>query len=103
MRSPGASRIIHTRTRSSSDSKVEPTHGLWLRSSRSNSAAIEAGQADLSARSVDFSSMLRAMAFLRGFWAQYRKALPPLKYPSENRITKPYAEATPRAGDRRLD
>src|SRR5665647_445678 len=61
MRSPGASRMIHTRVRSVSDSSVEPTHGFGLLASRSNSAAIAAGHADLSFFSAALSSMVRAM------------------------------------------
>ena len=53
--------MIHTRVRSFSDSKVEPTQGLGFFASRSNSAAISAGHGDLSFFSVLLSSMVRAM------------------------------------------
>jgi hypothetical protein len=46
--------------------------GGFIRS-RSNSAAIAGGQADRSALSLVFSSIVRAMAFLQGFSAEYRR------------------------------
>src|SRR5262249_31428266 len=46
MRSPGLRRIVHTRTRSLSDTSAFPTHGLGLFFSRSNSAAISGGHGD---------------------------------------------------------
>src|SRR6185295_254770 len=64
MRSPGARRIIHTRTLSVSDTSVLPTQGLGFFFSRSNSAAMSAGQGERSDFSVALSSMVRAMAFL---------------------------------------
>src|SRR5579863_772230 len=67
--------MIQTRTRSLSDKSVDPTQPLLLSFSRSNSAAMAGGHADLSARSVVLSSMVRAMVFLQGLWGQYRKPL----------------------------
>src|SRR6204780_3105622 len=65
--------MIQTRTFSVSESSVEPTQALLLAFSRSNSAAIAGGQAEVSARSVFLSSIVRAIAFLRGMLSQYRK------------------------------
>src|SRR6201996_3594227 len=65
MRSPGASRMIQTRTRSLSETSVDPTQPLLLRFSCSNSAAMAGGQADFSDRSVDLFIMVRAMVFLQ--------------------------------------
>jgi hypothetical protein len=58
--------MIQTRTRSLSDRRVVPTQPLLFCRSRSNSAAMAGGQADLSARSVDLSVIVRAIAFLQG-------------------------------------
>src|SRR5918994_6720200 len=71
MRSPGRRRMIHTRARSFSDSRVEPTHGFGVLASRSNSAAISAGQAVFSERTADLSIIVRAMAFLQRMLAHY--------------------------------
>jgi hypothetical protein len=57
--------MIHTRTRSLSESNVVPTQPLLFCRSRSNSAAIAGGHADLSAWSVVLSIMLKAIAFLQ--------------------------------------
>src|SRR5262249_11458493 len=70
-RSPGASRIIHTRTRSLSDTRLLPTHGLGFFASRSNSAVKSADQALLSARTAALSVIVRAMAFLHQTDAHY--------------------------------
>src|SRR6266852_6003892 len=64
MRSPGFNRIIHTRTRSLSETSSLPTHGLGFFCSRSNSAAISCGHADLSELSACLSNIVSAMAFL---------------------------------------
>src|SRR6266481_2886947 len=64
MRSPGFNRIIHTRTRSLSETSSLPTHGLGFFCSRSNSATISGGHADLSELSAALSNMVSAMAFL---------------------------------------
>src|SRR2546428_13429225 len=71
MRSPGASRIIQTRTRSLSETRVVPTHGLGALASRSNSAAISGGQALLSERTAALSIIVRDMAFLQRILAHY--------------------------------
>src|SRR5438132_1465586 len=47
MRSPGFNRIIHTRTRSLSETSSLPTHGSGFFCSRSNSASISGGHTDL--------------------------------------------------------
>src|SRR5919201_2112991 len=70
MRSPGLSRIVHTRTRSLSETSALPTHGLGLFFSRSNSATSSGAHADVSAVSGCLSSIVRAMAFLR-VWSIY--------------------------------
>src|SRR5271165_4611256 len=64
MRSPGFNRIIHTRTRSLSETSSLPTHGLGFFFSRSNSAAMSGGHADLSEISACLSNIVSAMAFL---------------------------------------
>src|SRR3974390_1395558 len=64
MRSPGCNRIIQTRTRSLSETSSLPTHGLGLRFSHSNSAAMSGGHADLSELSACLSAIVSAMAFL---------------------------------------
>ena len=66
MRSPGARRMIQTRTRSVSDTSVEPTQGLGFLRSRSNSAWISGGHAVFTELSACLSNIDRAMAFLRG-------------------------------------
>ena len=65
MRSPGARRIIHTRTRSLSDTSSLPTQGLGLFFSRSNSAAISGGHASFHDVSAGLSNIVRVMAFLQ--------------------------------------
>jgi len=65
MRSPGLRRMVHTRTRSLSDTSAFPTHGLGLFFSRSNSAAISGGHADFTELSGCLSNIVRAMAFLQ--------------------------------------
>jgi hypothetical protein len=55
--------MIQTRTFSLSDKSVEPTQPFGFCRSRSNSAAMAGGQADLSALSLALSNMVRAIAF----------------------------------------
>src|ERR1700757_2277458 len=55
--------MIQTRVRSFSDRSSVPTHGLLFACSRSNSAAMAGGQAERSAWSLVFSSIVRAIAF----------------------------------------
>src|SRR6476646_1699832 len=57
--------MVQTRTRSVSDTKALPTHGLGLFPSRSNSATSSGDHADLSAFSACLSNIVRAMAFLQ--------------------------------------
>src|SRR5689334_12090833 len=64
MRSPGLSVIIHTRVRSFSDKRCEPTHGFGFLPSRSNSATSSGDHCDLSLRSGALSSMVRVIDFL---------------------------------------
>jgi hypothetical protein len=65
--------MIQTRTFSLSDRSVEPTQPFGFCRSRSNSAAMAGGQADLSAWSLVLSNMVRAIissakiAFRQGF------------------------------------
>src|ERR1700761_7873363 len=79
--------MIPTRVRSFSERSSVPTHELLSARSRSNSAATAGGQAERSAWSLLFSSIVRAMVFskiafsgiavLRGlppaFSAEYRR------------------------------
>src|ERR1700730_18384727 len=89
--------MIQTRTRSLSETSVVPTQPLLFCRSRSNSAAIAGGHADLSARSVVLSSMVRAIAFLRGLKAQYRKPWSFGKYRKRQAF---HGSAGPRIGHR---
>src|SRR5258706_481539 len=86
MRSPGLRRMVHTRTRSLSDTSALPTQGLGLFFSRSNSAKISGGHGDFIAVSGCLSSIVRAMAFLQVWpaWERVyrllRDAFPPEHY-----------------------
>src|SRR5262249_61752555 len=58
-------------TRSLSDARLLPTHGLGFFASRSNSAVKSVDQAPLSARTAALSVIVRAMAFLQQTDAHY--------------------------------
>src|SRR5712691_10525500 len=100
MRSPGASRIIHTRTRSLSETRVVPTHGLGALASRSNSAAISGGQALLSERTAALSIIVRDMAFLQRTLAHYIANFCRLRTAAYGTLA--YREFAPRHRDRWL-
>src|SRR6188472_1106347 len=57
--------MVHTRTRSVSDTSALPTQGLGLFFSRSNSARSSGAHADLLEVSACLSTIVRAMAFLQ--------------------------------------
>src|SRR3954471_7023472 len=69
--------MVQTRTRSVSDTKGLPPHGLGLFPSRSNSATSSGDHADLSDFSACLSNIVRAMAFL-----QVSRSSVPLKCPA---------------------
>src|SRR3989440_1966439 len=63
MRSPGLSRMVHTRSFSVSDRSSEPTQPFGRSASRANSVFSAAGHSVLTCVLADFSFMVIAMAF----------------------------------------
>src|ERR1700722_11219497 len=102
--------MIQTRTFSFSDRSVEPTQPLLFCFSRSNSAAIAGGHADLSARSLVLSIIVRAMVPPKEWRSakEYRHNIENLSGLGNSRNSRRTArfsngEETPGARDRRLD
>src|SRR5436190_9746397 len=94
MRSPGTSRIIHTRVLSVSDRSSEPTQPFGRSASRANSAFSAAGHCVLTCVFAAFSFMVIAMAFSFG----YAQAI--ARIVSRRNA---FGEGQARAGDRRVD
>ena len=73
MRSPGFSRMVHTRSFSVSESSSEPTQPFGFSASRANSVFSAAGHSVFTWLCEAFSFMLIAMAFLHRIWPSYSK------------------------------